>query len=72
MTSTPAGISCPSTCTATFAQNTQVTLIETPAAGYTFAGWSGACSGTGACVMTITAAATITASFTQVVQRRSN
>ncbi len=65
VTSTPAGVSCPSTCTATFAQNTQVTLIETPAAGYTFAGWSGACSGTGACVMTITAAATITASFTQ-------
>jgi len=67
VTSTPSGINCPSTCTATFAQNTQVTLTETPAAGYTFAGWGGACSGTGPCVMTITAAATITASFTQVV-----
>jgi len=65
VTSTPAGINCPSTCTATFAQNTQVTLTETPAAGFTFTGWGGACSGTGACVMTVTAAATITASFTQ-------
>jgi phospholipase C len=65
VTSTPAGINCPSTCTSTFAQNTQVTLTETPAAGQTFAGWSGACSGTGACAVTMSAATAVTATFAQ-------
>ena len=54
VTSTPAGINCsaatPSTCTASFAPNAQVTLTETPATGDTFAAWSGAgCTGTATC-----------------------
>ena len=65
VTSSPQGISCPSTCTASFAQNTQVTLAATPAAGYSFVGWSGACSGTGTCTVTIAAATAVTASFAQ-------
>jgi hypothetical protein len=34
-----------------------------PAAGSIFAGWSGACSGTGTCALAVTAATTVTAMF---------
>ena len=61
--STPAGVMCGSTCTATFASGTAVKLTPQPAAGNVFAGWSGACSGTGACTVTMNAAKTVTASF---------
>src|SRR6185295_8217484 len=40
-----------------------VTLTASAAAGSTFAGWSGACAGTGACQVTMSAAASVTASF---------
>ena len=63
ITSSPAGINCPSTCSASFPQNTKVTLTATPGANYFFAGWGGACSGT-TCVVTITAATSVSASFT--------
>ena len=36
VTSVPPGINCPSTCTAPFPGNSEVTLIATPAAGYAF------------------------------------
>src|SRR6202166_2061776 len=62
--STPAGISCPSTCTATFAQNTQVTLTETAGTNFFFGGWGGSCTGIGACTVTMTAVATVSATFT--------
>ena len=66
--SSPAGINCTSgSCTASFAPNTVVTLTETPVSGSTFAGWSGACSGTGACSVTVAASSTVTATFTAVV-----
>ena len=65
ITSNPGAISCPGTCTASFNQNTQVTLTAAPAANYTFGGWGGACSGTSlTCQITITAATTVTATFT--------
>ncbi len=63
VTSTPAGINCPTTCTASFTQNTQVTLNETPAASTTFSGWGGACSGTAACTVTIAGSSSVTANF---------
>src|SRR5581483_4671155 len=44
--SDPAGIDCGATCTARFAPGTSVTLTATAAADSTFAGWSGACTGT--------------------------
>ena len=65
VSSSPAGISCPTTCSASYPQNTQVTLTETPAAGFTFAGWSGACNGTAACAVTMSAATAVTATFAQ-------
>jgi IPT/TIG domain/Divergent InlB B-repeat domain/PASTA domain len=50
-------------CAATYAFGTEVTLGATAAAGSTFAGWSGACSGMGACVVTMDAAKAVTATF---------
>ena len=63
VTSSPAGISCPSTCSASYAPSTQVTLTATPADGYGFSGWGGACSGFGNCVVTMSAAQNVTATF---------
>ena len=63
VTSAPAGIVCPETCSASFASGTQVTLTQSAGESSTFAGWSGACSGTGACVVTVTAATAVTATF---------
>ena len=62
--SAPAGIICPTTCSANFASGTAVTLTAVAADGSTFAGWSGAgCTGTGTCVVTVSAAVTVTATF---------
>lgn len=61
--SSPAGINCGTTCTANFTGGTAVTLAATPASGYVFGGWSGACTGTGACTVTMTAAKSVTATF---------
>jgi hypothetical protein len=63
VTSAPAGISCPGTCAFAFAAGSSVTLTHAAAAGSTFTGWSGACSGTGACVVTMSAAMAVTATF---------
>jgi phospholipase C len=40
-----------------------VTLNATPAAGFSFGGWSGACTGTGACAIPSSGAQSVTASF---------
>ena len=63
ITSSPAGISCPTTCTASFAPNTQLTLTATPGNNYTFGGWGGSCSGTGTCSLTVNGSVSITAAF---------
>jgi phospholipase C len=70
ITSAPAGIECSgnggdtsNVCMATFATGTQVTLTATAAPGYSFNGWSGACSGVSNCVVTVTTAMTVTPTF---------
>ena len=64
--STPAGINCGATCSASFASGTQITLTATASDGSTFTGWgAGPCEGTGTCTFTITAATTVVANFTQ-------
>jgi phospholipase C len=63
VTSSPSGISCPSTCTASFSSGTAVKLTAVPAKGAYFAGWSGPCSGIGVCKLTMTANETVTATF---------
>jgi hypothetical protein len=45
--STPAGVSCPSTCSKYFAPNSSVTLNAAAKVGYVFKSWTGACSGYG-------------------------
>ncbi|HEX4806915.1 MAG TPA: hypothetical protein VFU94_13535 [Conexibacter sp.] len=65
VTSSPAGISCGGTCSALFDEGSTVRLTATPAAGSTFAGWSGGgCSGAGTCSPAINADTTVTAAFT--------
>lgn len=62
VSSSPSGISCGSTCSASFTNGSSVTLSATPNSGiYQFNGWSGSCSGTGTC--TVSSAANVTASF---------
>jgi phospholipase C len=69
ITSTPAGINCPGTCTASFPQNTKVTLTAAPGTNKVFGGWSGACSGmTTTCTITLTAATNASASFMSEVE----
>lgn len=63
VTSQPAGISCNADCTASFNSESSVLLIATPAAGSTFAGWGGNCTGTGNCTVVMTAARDVTATF---------
>jgi hypothetical protein len=41
-----------------------VTLTATPAAGSSFTGWGGACSGTGKCTLTMNSDKSVTAQFT--------
>lgn len=58
------GISCGADCTELFDYGTAVTLTANPDADSTFAGWSGACTGTGDCVITMDMAQNVTATFT--------
>ncbi|MBL9014318.1 MAG: InlB B-repeat-containing protein, partial [Myxococcales bacterium] len=63
VTSSPAGITCGTDCNESFNYNTPVTLTPMPNATSDFAGWSGACTGTGACVVSMTQARSVTATF---------
>lgn len=67
VTSSPAGISCGADCAESYAEGTTVTLTAAAATGSTFAGWSGACTGTGTCTLTMSAARAVTATFDEVV-----
>ncbi len=53
VSSSPPGIACPGACSAVFPLGTAVTLTAQAAAGYSFAGWSGACVGAGACLVNL-------------------
>ncbi len=50
-------------CAVSYAFGTEVTLAAVANPGSTFAGWSGACSGTGTCALTMDAAKSVTATF---------
>jgi hypothetical protein len=65
--SSVAGINCGAMCTALYASGTKVTLYAAPAAGYVFAGWSGACYAAGpSCIVTISGATSVSVSFESV------
>lgn len=63
LVSSPAGISCGSTCSASFANNTVITLSQTANSNSTFVGWGDACSGTGSCTITLSSAQSVSATF---------
>jgi hypothetical protein len=67
VTSSPAGISCGASCSASYVKGTVVELSATPDSTSTFSGWSGSCSGTGACTVTMDAARTASATFTRQI-----
>ncbi|QQS60829.1 MAG: hypothetical protein IPN70_02970 [Candidatus Moraniibacteriota bacterium] len=66
--SNPSGINCGTTCSKAYANGTRVTLTVTPAQGSTFAGWGGACSGTGTCRVLMDAGKKVTARFNTKIQ----
>jgi hypothetical protein len=63
VTSSPSGVNCGTTCSATFNGGTVVTLMAAPSGNDLFQGWSGACSGTASCTITMDAAKAVTATF---------
>jgi secreted trypsin-like serine protease len=65
VSSNPGGINCGSACSATFPDTANVTLTAVAASDSTFAGWSGACSGTGNCVVGMQTAKSVAATFNQ-------
>ena len=69
VTSIPSGIDCGSDCVASYDEGSEVTLTAAAATGSSFAGWSGACTGTGDCHVTLSEAKSVTATFT--LQKRT-
>ncbi|MBN2737908.1 MAG: hypothetical protein JXR70_13065 [Spirochaetales bacterium] len=63
VSSNPGGINCGNTCTGSFSTGATVTLNATASNGSVFAGWSGACSGTGPCTVTMNTNQNVTATF---------
>lgn len=67
--SVPAGISCGSSCEASYPYGTSITLTPTASTGTTFTGWTGTCSGTAACTVSMNQIRNVGATFT--LQKRS-
>lgn len=64
VSSSPGGIDCGSDCIEIFDAGTSVVLTATPASGFSFAGWDGACAGTATtCSVSMTEAQTVHAYF---------
>jgi alpha-tubulin suppressor-like RCC1 family protein len=66
--SSPAGIDCGSTCSASFNADSQVTLTATAASGSSFTGWTGCDGASGTtCTVTMSAARSVAATFDKVL-----
>ncbi len=63
VSSAPSGIKCGRDCSESYAAGTAVVLTAKAGRGYSFTGWSGACSGTGTCTVTMNADKTVTATL---------
>lgn len=64
VTSTPAGISCPAKCSASFPSGATVTVTAKTVNGSHLLRWGGACSGTGACIVNASGLDVVGAQFT--------
>jgi uncharacterized repeat protein (TIGR02543 family) len=64
--SNPGGISCPGACSAPFQEGATVALTALASSGFTFTGWTGACTGSGGCSIALGSDAAVTATFTAV------
>jgi hypothetical protein len=64
ISSAPSGIDCGTSCSFAFSSGVTVQLTATPDANSTFAGWSGACTGTTGCAVTMNEVKTVIATFT--------
>ena len=60
------GVNCGDECTEDLPKGSVLALNATQAMGYTFAGWSGACTGMGVCSVTVDGNKTVSARFTAV------
>jgi hypothetical protein len=60
------GIACTTSCSPSIAAGKKLTLRAEPAAGSTFSGWSGVCSGTGTCKVQMNEARSVTATFAKI------
>jgi hypothetical protein len=63
VTSSPAGISCGSTCSLRVVNGAAVSLRAAADRGSRFAGWEGGCTGTAACTLTVVGAVHVVAAF---------
>ena len=70
VTSDQPGIDCGVTCSVQYLENATVVLTAVPDSGFAFAGWTGACSGTGVCTVTMSAARAVTATFVRTADLR--
>ncbi len=59
----PTAFECAQSCSLQLDLGLSATLVARPAAGFRFAGWKGACSGTASCVVTLAAARSVVALF---------
>jgi len=66
VSSNPAGINCGTDCSEQYNDGTSVTLSATPASGFEFGEWQGACSGTSDCTVVMSDTRSVTATFTEV------
>jgi hypothetical protein len=63
VSSSPAGISCGDTCSASYSSGSTVTLSARAVGNVRFTGWSGACTGTGTCTVDMGSNKFVTATF---------
>jgi hypothetical protein len=61
--SLPAGIHCGSDCLEKYGSAAELVLVAEPGPGSRFAGWNGACRGTGTCNLSVDAPTTVRAVF---------
>jgi len=63
VSSSDGNINCGSICTHDYSVGASVTLNATPASGWSFSGWGGACTGTSPCNVTMDAEKTVIANY---------